>query len=225
MTLVAERHLSALPETRRTFLDDDWRLVVIDDFLSPERLGKLAAHAAGHGDYDVEYGLTPDDDEGWAETRGRHVTRAEYEAAPPAQHYYRFSSSRFWSYRPGQHRLDASCPFSIDEMADLLAFVRSATGYDLGRIRCVLRRFGRGDFIGDHHHNRLDRVLTAHLPLTVDPGEELVLTLYGHDNRPRRVPMTRNSFSWFDLRGRWREAVDRRTLDLPVDLVHFWFYA
>lgn len=225
MTLVAERHFAALPETRRRFLDDDRLLVVLDDFLTAERIDRLAAHAARHDDYAVEYGLTPDDDEGWAETRGRHVTRAEYEAAPEAQHYYRFASSRFWSYRPGQTRLDASCPFDLAEMAALLEFARAGTGYDLGKIRCVLRRFGPGDFIGDHHQNRLDRVLTAHLPLTADPGEDLLLTLYGHDNTPRRIPLTRNSFSWFDLRGRWREAVARRTSAVPVDLVHFWFYA
>lgn len=225
MTLVAQRHAEALPQTRRSFLDDDWQLVVLDDFLSPERIARLAAHASDHTGYEIEYGLMPVDDEGWEQTRGRHVDRAEYEAAPAAQHYYRFGSSRFWSYKPGQRRLDPSCPFALDELDALLSFVRSGTGYQLGKIRCVVRRFGPGDFIGDHHQNRLDRVLTAHLPLTADPGEELVLQLYGHDGRSRRVPLTFNSFSWFDLRARWREAVPRRTAPAPVDMVHFWFYA
>ncbi|MEU2611435.1 hypothetical protein ABZ570_07610 [Micromonospora sp. NPDC007271] len=224
MSLIVDRHVRSAPDARRTFLDNDWQLVVIDDFLHPDRAAEIAADAARRTDYFVEYGLMPNDEEGWAETRGRHVDHREYEAAPRAQRYYRFSTTRTWSYRDGQRRLDETCPFTVDEMKALLDFVRSATGYSLGKIRCMIRRFDRGDFIGAHHQNRLERVLTAHLPLT-SGDDGLVLELYGHDGRTLPVPLTFNSFSFFDLRARWREAVPERTSDTPVHMIHFWCYA
>lgn len=224
MTLIAERHVRAVQDARRSFLDSNGSLVVIDDFLASERIVALAGNAARRRDYLVEYGLMPVDEEGWAETRGRHVERAEYEAAPPEQRYYRFSTTRSWSYRDGQRRLDPTCPFTLAELARLLDFIRSATGYTLGKIRCMVRRFGAGDFIGPHHQNRLDRLLTAHLPLSA-ADEVLTLQLIGHDGRTVEVPLTPNAFSFFDLRARWLEAVPVQTSETPADLVHFWFYA
>lgn len=225
MMLILDRHLQSLAQARQTFLDDDFQLVVLDEFLDSERIARLAEHAAVATEYDVEYGLVPVDDEGWATTGGRHVNRAEYQASPAAERYFRFGSSRFWSYAPGQRRLDPSSPFTLAELDTLLAFVGSATGYQLGKIRCVIRRFGPGDFIGGHRHNRHDRVLTAHLPLTAEPGENLVLELLGHDGSLRRLPLTFNSFSWFDMRSRWRESIPERTAVTPVDVLLFWFYA
>jgi hypothetical protein len=225
MTLIDETHNRHTDALRRAFREDNRQLAVVDDFLDGSRISEIAS-AVEHGEYYVEYGLMPDDEQAWQETRGRHVDRREYEAASPEQRYYRFSTTRSWSYRPGQRRLDGSCPLTLAELELMLEFMRAATGYDLGLIRCMVRSFAPGDYVGAHHENRLGRLVAAHLPVTdCDPEEQLVFRSYAHDGQDRDVPLTYNSLSFFDVRAQWREAIAPKAGVRPVRMLHFWYYA
>lgn len=202
------------------------RLVTLPGFLDPTRAEEIAVNVFARDDFDEVYGLTPQDEEAWAETRGRHVDPRTYHRAPAAEHYYRFSRTRTWSYRFEQRSLGASCPLRIEELGRMLEFVAATTRYPLRKIRVAVLSLVSGDFIGAHHENRLGRLVTAHLPLTRDwsaaDGGELVL--HGHDGREHSVPHRFNSCTIFDVRGHARQLITPVRRPMPVRSLLFWCY-
>ncbi|MCX9193157.1 hypothetical protein C3Y87_17430 [Carbonactinospora thermoautotrophica] len=224
--LIRSEHLASLDEAHRRFREDPFQMVTWEGFLEPARASGLAEEMSLRSDLDPVYGLVPEDDEAWAETRGRHVSREEYERAREEERYFLFRTTRSWSYRPGQWRLDPACPFTLEELAQILDFVQAATGYALSRVRVWGQRFEPGDFVGDHHEDRLGRTLTAHLPVTPGwmPGGGSELRLYGHAGEERIVPPLFNSFVLFDVKGHWRQAILPTPGPAPVHRFLFWFY-
>lgn len=202
------------------------RLVTLPDFLDPTRADEVGANVFARNDFDEVYGLTPQDEQAWAETKGRHVDRETYFAAPANEHYYRFSSTRTWSYRFGQRSVEGSCPLRIEELRGVLEFVSAITGYPLRKIRVAVLSLGPGDFIGAHHENRLGRLVTAHLPLTrnwsaTDGG---VLRFSGHDGSEHSVPHRFNSCTIFDVRAHASQRVTPVLGSAPARLLLFWCY-
>lgn len=151
----------------------------VPDVLPSGRLAALREWLRHGAVWDDVCGLMPEDEEARRETRGTRVDLATYLAAGAEERYFHFRSTRSWSYRFEQRSLDASCPLSMAELAGLLRTCRRATGAEVSMVRLFGREYGHRHFVGPHHENRLERVVTAHLFLTpgwtADQGGELRL--------------------------------------------------
>lgn len=178
----------------------DLRLATFPGFLEGKSVRRIADDAAIRDDYEDVYGLVPADIEGWIETRGRKTGREEYARAPVEDRYFRFQSTRSWSYRQGQRRLEATAPLTMEEMDSLLAYLKDVTGQRLEKVRVWVRRFRNGHFVGAHHENRLGRVISAQVPLTPgwSPDDGALLEIYDDDDQAHVVPPEFNQLVLFD---------------------------
>lgn len=227
MTLATEQG-NRLSEYARAMREDPLRHIVIPDLLPATRALELSAQLAMRTSFDHTCGLVPTDPAAIAETKGRHVTLAQFQSAPAKERFWRMGSTRFWSYQPGQRRLDETCPFTMSELADLLEFFRAVSGDELGMIRIAGRRHADGCFVGPHSENRLGRILCGHLFLTpgwlaADCGGYLELGSGG--DKPLRIDPGFNSVAIFDVRAVARKAISRVTAPAPLHEIQFWCYA
>lgn len=183
-----------------TVAASDLRLATLPGFLEEEAARRIAADAAIRDDYEDVYGLVPEGVEGWIETRGRETSGEEYARAGTDDRYFRFQSTRSWSYQQGQRRLAVTAPFALGEMDCLLAYLRDATGQRLTKVRVWIRRFLNGHFVGMHHEDRLGRVISVQVPLSPgwSAGDGALLEIYDDDDQPHIVPPEFNQLVLFE---------------------------
>lgn len=183
-----------------TIAASELRLATFPGFLEGNAAHRIAHDAVVRDDFEDVYGLMPEDIEGWIETRGRETNGEEYARAEPEDRYFRFQSTRSWSYQPGQRRLDEAAPLTLDEMDCLLTYLRDATGQRLEKVRVWIRRFLDGHFVGTHHEDRLGRVISAQLPLSPgwNAGDGARLEIYDDDDQPYVVSPEFNQLVLFE---------------------------
>lgn len=227
MTLAVDQ-LSQLPTYARKLRADPFRHVTVPGLLPHARALEVSAELSDRAPFDDACGLVPADPRALAETKGRHVTLSEFRSAPAEERYYWMGSTRSWSYRPGQRRLDGSCPLTMAELADLLYFFRDVSGSPLTMIRVMGRQYADGNFIGPHSEDRLGRILSGHLFLTpgwsaADSGGYLEIQV--GTGQPLRIHPDFNTLTVFDVRTVTRKSITRVTAPTPLHELQFWCYA
>lgn len=211
----------------REFSGSALRIARASDFLAEPRARALASGLALRQDFDDVCGLRPDSEEAWNQTRGRHVSVAEFDAANPQDKFFRLMSTRTWSYSIGQDRLDPGCPFDLSELADLLDFSAAVTALPLTMIRVLPRRYLPGHFVGPHREDRKGRLATGYLFLSPhwSHGDGGGLEFIDDGGTPHEVAPEFNSFVLFDVRAHWMQSFREITGSQPLHLIQYWVYS
>jgi hypothetical protein len=200
------------------------RLVILDDFLRPERVGPIGRFLYGEATYDTQHTLYPPPPRVTPVLRAVHVSRDEWEVAPVDDRFFRFQRARVPLSGDGEASsfVQMLADFTGETFRDYFSEI---CGAPLGRAALEGHRMEREDFIRGHSDDRANRALGVALYASEQWRSEWggLLEITEHDGSRRALSPRFNRLVVFDVAGHREHAVTTITGREPRLSLNGWF--
>jgi 2OG-Fe(II) oxygenase superfamily len=222
---IAPEHLSgsSLQTHRLSLREDSFRLLVIKQFLQPERAELLLEFLLDQASYEPFHALKNERNSSGIPTRGAHVTGAEWHAAAPEDRLFRVEVAQFPSGTTPA-TLTYLDWIRLTEGGAVGSLLAAITGEQVGDVGFEAHRMRAGDFVALHSDNRAARRFgfIIYLSREWSRNEGGALVFERADGDHRAVLPEFNCFVLFDVAGHAGHRVEPVAGARPRLSLHGW---